>query len=277
MRSFIADDGETIHVRVTGHGPPVVLVHQWAADHTVWGEIPLALSGEFTVYCWDARGHGSHPRTPEVFPPLVGRMARDLRNLIEFFRLDRPLVVGHSMGALTLWEFIGRYGCGRLGKVCFIDQSPRLLTDEQWQFGIYGDFSSQRNAAFIDSMRRDFPETVLRLVADGKNPRATMQYQSQSRGMQKLREALAKLDSEPLITCWESLLEADYRAVLPEISIPTLLIYGSLSNYYSAETANWVNQAIPGSVLYFYDNADHSPHQAYPERFVHDLRVFAHN
>ena len=33
------------------------------------------------------------------------------------------------MGALTLWQYIRDFGTGRLARLCFIDQSPKLLTD----------------------------------------------------------------------------------------------------------------------------------------------------
>jgi non-heme chloroperoxidase len=39
------------------------------------------------------------------------------------------------MGALTLWTYIARYGCGMLGSIGVIDQSPRLITDADWQLG----------------------------------------------------------------------------------------------------------------------------------------------
>ncbi|MBI1205670.1 MAG: alpha/beta fold hydrolase [Azospirillum sp.] len=273
MKSFTTDDGELIPVFVRGSGPPVVLLHQWAADHLAWGDIPQALARDFTVYAWDARGHGRRPRCGHELP-TVARMARDLAQLINHFHLVEPAVVGHSMGALTLWQFIAERGTASLGGLCFIDQSPCLVTGPDWPFGIYGDFSSARNAAFLADLQADFAETVLRLVADGLNLRARLQYEKNSRGIQHLRVKLSRLDTAWVTATWRSLAEADYRPVLARIDRPTLLIYGAESNYYGAETAAWVHRAIAGSVLHLYEGADHSPHLARRDRFLRDLREF---
>jgi pimeloyl-ACP methyl ester carboxylesterase len=94
-------------------------------------------------------------------------MARDLQNLLDHYRLDQAVVAGHSMGALTLWQYLRDFGDSRLALV-FIDQSPaphrrRLATASTA-------ISTGRNAAFIDELETDFAEAVLRLVAFGHNP-----------------------------------------------------------------------------------------------------------
>lgn len=274
VEHFIADDGEAIHVHVSGSGPPIVLMHEWASAHGVWSPVAERLVDRFTVYRWDARGHGKHP--PRVAaPPTVGRMAADLGQLIDHFGLERPVVVGHSMGALTLWDYIGREGCGRLGRIVVVDQSPKLCTGGGWDLGIYGDWPAERDRAFIASMRREFVETVMRLVAYGKNARARDRYEAGSKGMQRLRAYLQTLDPAPLIAIWESLADADYRPVLGTISVPTLLVYGADSNYYGVETGLFVRRSTPGSRLIVYEGADHSPHLAHPARFAAEVTEFA--
>ena len=81
-------------------------------------------------------------RPPPGRPVSVERMADDLHDLLDHFRLERPVIVGHSMGALTFWAYIARHGCGRLDRIGVIDQSPRLITDADWRLGIYGDWSA---------------------------------------------------------------------------------------------------------------------------------------
>ncbi|CAK0779752.1 hypothetical protein CCP2SC5_950017 [Azospirillaceae bacterium] len=87
----------------------------------------------------------------------VKRMATDLQCLLTHFRINQPIVIGHSMGALTLWQYIADYGCDAIKCLGIIDQSPRLITDSSWGLGIYGEFSAERNQAFIESLHRDFP------------------------------------------------------------------------------------------------------------------------
>lgn len=271
---FVADDGERIHVWVSGEGPPMVLLHEWASSHAIWESLVGGLDGHFTVYRWDARGHGGHSSSGAE-PPAVGRMAKDLAGLIEHFDMRRPVVVGHSMGALTLWEYIGRYGCGQLSKVCIVDQSPCVVTGDRWTLGIYGDWPRERDAAFVADLETDFAETVIGLISFGKNQRARERYESGSSGVQRLRNYLQGLDARPLIEIWKSLAAADYRPVLPSIDVPALLVYGSASNYYGVETGEYVRRSIPRARLVVYEGADHSPHIARPQLFVTDLLRFA--
>ena len=274
LTPFTTRDGETIHVRITGDGPPIVLLHEWAGDSHLWTPIADRLAHRFTVYAWDARGHGGHP-SDAVEAATVDRMADDLKELIERFVLVEPVVVGHSMGALTLWAHVLRHGCRHFGRMCILDQSPKLVTDEAWSLGIYGDFTAADNARLVSHMRRDFPGAVLHLVGHGRNPKARDAYARHSRGMQRLHERMSSLKPEPLIETWESLTATDFRPALPRISVPTLLIYGEASNYYGPEVGAYVHSKIAGSRLLIYEHADHAPHLNRPEHFLEDLTAFA--
>lgn len=273
MSHFFADDGEKIHVQVSGDGTPIVMLHGWTSNHQEWFPFLATLNRHHRIYRWDARSHGGHePLTATA--PTVQRMAADFRNLLDHFHLDQVCAVGHSMGALTLWQYIQDHGCANLSKVCFIDQSPKLLTDPSWEHGIYGDFPAERAESFATSLAGDFAEGVLRLTAFGLNERARQKYDQNAPGWQKSRATLRALNPGPLIRCWESLTAADYRTVLEQIRIPAMLVYGGESNFYRTETAHYVASKIPNAVLHIYEGTDHSPHQWQRERFVKDLIEF---
>lgn len=273
MDSFCADDGEKIHLKISGNGPPLVLLHGWTSTHRDWNPFLAALEAHHRVFRWDARGHGGHPLVTQSIPSAP-RMARDLHNLLDHYGLEKAVVAGHSMGALTLWQYLRDFGEERLSHLVIIDQSPRLLTDDTWKNGIYGDFDHHRNAAFIDALERDFAEALLRLVAFGHNARARAAYLDNTAGMASARQRLQSLVPRPLIDCWTSLSAADYRDVLATVTLPTLLVYGGASNFYSTATARYVRDSIPGARLHIYDDVDHAPHLWERERFVRDVLDF---
>lgn len=273
MDSFCADDGEKIHLKISGNGPPLVLLHGWTSTHRDWNPFLTAFEARHRVFRWDARGHGGHPLVTRSIPSAP-RMARDLHNLLDHYGLEKAVVAGHSMGALTLWQYLRDFGEERLSHLVIIDQSPRLLTDDNWKNGIYGDFDHHQNAAFIDALERDFAEALLRLVAFGHNARARAAYLDNTAGMVSARQRLQSLVPRPLIDCWASLSAADYRDVLATITLPTLLVYGGASNFYSTATARYVRDSIPGARLHIYDDVDHAPHLWERERFVRDVLDF---
>lgn len=273
MTHFLADDGEKIHVRISGEGSPLILLHGWTSSSQEWFPFMAELESRHRVYRWDARGHGGHALAhPDS--ATVERMARDLRNLIDRYGIENATAVGHSMGALTLWQYLRDHATHGLGKLCLIDQSPRLLTSDDWEHGIYGNFRGDRNNELVSWLREDFAEGVLKLTANGLNERANEKYRQNAGGWERSRAALRAQNPEPLINCWLSLTAADYRDVLAGIPLPTLLVYGGESNFYHASTAHYVADKIPNAVLRIYEGTDHSPHQWQRERFVRELIEF---
>ncbi len=273
LQSFPASDGESIHVTIIGTGRPVIFLHGWTSNHREWLPYAEAIADTHRCYCWDARAHGGHELQTD-HPPTVQRMAGDLQDLLDHFHLERAIVLGHSMGALTTWEYVRQFGCARLEKLVLVDQSPKVMTDGQWTDGIYGDFSHDLNDEFIRRLETNFSDAVLRLAAEGYNARAREAYANNSRGYQKIGEYLATLKPGPLIDIWKSLSLTDYRDVLPKITVPTLLVHGDESNFYSLQVADYVSRQIPDAKLHIYEQTDHSPHLWQKERFVADLRAF---
>jgi pimeloyl-ACP methyl ester carboxylesterase len=273
MSHFFADDGAKIHLKIAGEGSPIVMLHGWTASHKEWNPFLDLLTPWHQVYRWDARGHGGHPLGDKT-APTAQRMAKDLANLLEHYQLDNVTVAGHSMGALTLWQYIRDFGTERISKVCFIDQSPKLLTDDTWQHGIYGNFDTQKAKQLATWLEEDFAEAVLKLTAFGLNQRARQKYLDDASGWERSRTMLKAQDPTPLIACWHSLTAADYRDVLKKIDIPAMLIYGGESNFYRVETAHHVANQIPDAILHIYEGTDHSPHQWCRERFAKDLMQF---
>ena len=109
------------------------------------------------------------------------------------------------------------------------------------------------------------------MAALGLNDKARETYLRNSAGWRAVREAMRHINPKPAIAIWKSLVATDYRDVLATINLPTLLAYGTASNFYTAETARYVAAQIPQARLSFYQGADHSPHLAEPERFAAEL------
>lgn len=273
MHHFFADDGAKIHLKISGQGTPVVMLHGWTSSHQEWFPFLDALNPLHQVYRWDARGHGGHPLGDKA-APTAQRMAKDLSDLLNHYQLENITVVGHSMGALTLWQYIRDFGSERIDKVCFIDQSPKLVTDGSWPHGIYRNFDKQKAEQMAGWLEDDFAEAVLKLTAFGLNQRAREKYISNASGWARSRAMLKAQNPQPLIACWHSLTAADYRDVLNKIDIPAMLVYGAESNFYRVEAAQYVANQIPDAILHIYEGTDHSPHQWSRERFTKDLIKF---
>jgi pimeloyl-ACP methyl ester carboxylesterase len=270
---FVASDGEAIHYHRTGTGSPLLFLHGWTSNHREWLPFADALSDRHTCICWDARGHGGHPVRGES-TNSVQRMARDLHELLERLGPEPAALLGHSMGALTIWEYVREHGCDRIDRLALVDQSPKLLTDDDWRHGIYGNFPGHRSDGFLARLEDDFANAVLALIGESNNPRARAAHEADDPSLGRIRDYLQRLEPGPLIDVWKSLTLADYRDVLPEITVPTLLVHGDASHFYSVELAEYVRGAIPDARLHVYEGTDHSPHLWQRDRFLEDLKIF---
>lgn len=95
----IANGIKTCYTRTGGDKPPLLMAHGASDNGLCWTRVSKVLQPDHDVIMYDARGHGLSddglgPRTRED-------MARDAAELIEVLRLDRPGMMGHSMGAAT--------------------------------------------------------------------------------------------------------------------------------------------------------------------------------
>jgi pimeloyl-ACP methyl ester carboxylesterase len=93
-------DGTSIAYERRGHGPPLVMVHGSAGDHTRWGGIVSALAERFTLYMMDRRGRG---RSGDGAEYAIEREFEDVVALLH--ATDAPAcLLGHSYGALCSLE-----------------------------------------------------------------------------------------------------------------------------------------------------------------------------
>ncbi|MCW8885400.1 MAG: alpha/beta hydrolase [Motiliproteus sp.] len=274
MANLTTSDGTNIEYLIhgeSGNAATVIFLHGWCSNGFEWLPYARELPSAFRSLCWNARGHGLIKVSDDCDMSL-SRMADDLQELILKEAPEGAIILGHSMGALTLWRYIERYGCNRLQGLCILDQTPKLVTDDDWSLGVYGNFDQERNERFCQHLTDDFTETVVGLIyATFDGGSGTIPDNSY---VKRLREYLSSLRGEKLLQCWQSLTEADLRGALAKIQVPTMLIYGDRSQFYSPEVARWVHTHIDASQLIRYSEADHSPHAGAKTRFVADFNGF---
>ena len=261
-------------VHTEGEGPPIVLMHGFASSHLEWMGLKSSLATQFACIAWDAHGHGEHPVASAS--PGIGDLARDLSSVISALAPRKPVVVGHSLGALTILEFVRRFGQDALGGVVLLDQSPRILTGPDWRLGIYSDFSPGENIVFENQLRRDPTEAYLHLLACGFNARAQAEYEANAASVQRLRHRLRRSHAALMLPLWKSIAHKDYRDEVATLRVPLMAVLGGASNLYDAvRLSRWYADAAPHAQVLRYDGADHAPHLAAPARFARDLAAFA--
>ena len=91
----------------SGAGSPVILLHGGLGSGEMFGPVLPALTAQHEIILVDLQGHG---RTADVDRPLdVRTMADDIAALIDHLGLDRPDVVGYSLGGGVAWQVAFRH------------------------------------------------------------------------------------------------------------------------------------------------------------------------
>ena len=68
----------------------------------------------------------------------MARHGRDLGELLAHLDLEDAVVVGASMGGNTLWAYVDQFGPARLRGAVIVDQTPKMLNADGWEYGFYG-------------------------------------------------------------------------------------------------------------------------------------------
>jgi pimeloyl-ACP methyl ester carboxylesterase len=123
---FVSHDGLPIAYRVSGRGRPVVLIHGYTVTSTVnfathygfaddGGLEPTAgptvesalLDAGFQVVLYDLRGHGRSAKPHDPGRYAMDAHVGDVQALVEHLSLDRPAVVGYSLGSMIAGRLLG--------------------------------------------------------------------------------------------------------------------------------------------------------------------------
>jgi len=260
LRHFTASDGARIAYSDEGEGRPLVLLHGLMADSGFF-ERQHALADAFRVIAMDLRGHGESPAGP--VPPTIARLAEDVTGLARALELEGAVGVGWSLGAAVLWRVLAGPVSPKFAGAVVVDMTPRVLNDQDWDLGLSRETCEARSQAIRD----DFPAFA---AAAGQAI-----FASPGPEADRAAQAFAANDADAIGALWESLVEEDFRPLLPSIRQPTLVVHGAQSHLYGADTAGHLVAALPRARAVTFDRSGHAPHLEQPELFNATLREFA--
>jgi pimeloyl-ACP methyl ester carboxylesterase len=248
-----------IAYRRIGQGPPLVLLHGGLSDSREWCRQLEALSGDYDIVAWDAPGCGDSSDPPETFG--LGGYAGCLAGFIGALELERPHVVGLSFGAGLALELYRRHPDLPASLVLasayagWAGSLPPEVVEERLR-----DIRRQADLPPDEVVAEWMPTLFARAVpADVVEELAAIMRDFHPAGMRAMANAFAA---------------ADLRDVLPQIEVPTLLLYGREDERASRDVALELHASIPTSRLVWLEGAGHQSNMEAPERFSAELREF---
>jgi pimeloyl-ACP methyl ester carboxylesterase len=114
---------DRIVVEARGEGPDVILIPGLASTSAVWARTASALEGRYRVHLVTVRGFGDVPPGGNGEGLIGGPAATEIRRYIAEQGLERPALIGHSMGGQIALRVAADAG-PRVGRVMVVDAAP---------------------------------------------------------------------------------------------------------------------------------------------------------
>ncbi len=114
-----------LHAEAVGSGPPLLILHGLFGSSGNWRGIARELAATHSVFSVDLRNHGASPWADSMH---YVEMADDVLQLADRLGLDRPAVMGHSMGGKTAMAMALREPA-RVGRLVVVDIAPVPYAD----------------------------------------------------------------------------------------------------------------------------------------------------
>lgn len=260
MATAQATDGTTIRFDEygAGDGPSVVLVHGITENSSSWTPVTERLARDHHVVTLDLRGHGASG-TAERYD--LEAMASDVAAVVTHLGLDRPHLVGHSLGGIV----VSAAGASLpVSSVVNVDQSLQLAS-----------FKDQL-MPFAEQLR---DPTAFPLVIEGLF--AMMAGDKISPAEVERVNALRRPDQQVVLGVWELILTMEVDEIAAIVDAALAGYHGAGVSYLSLfgidpgpDYANWLSGHIAESTSEVWRDHGHYPHLVDPDRFVSLLHDF---
>lgn len=237
-----------------GEAPPLVLLHGIGSRGVSWWPVLDELAAEYRLVVLDLRGHGASAAPPAGY--LLPDYAADLSALIEALGLDRPRLLGHSLGGLVALEW-ATLQPDRAVAIA-VEDSP--LRSEP---GILETFDGWQRLAALP------PEQV---VAYYRSEHPTWSEEECRRRAESITATAPAVFAELRAETAARLLTGrpDRFAELAAIRSPTLLVRGdpAIGGMVSDEDAGRFRRVVPGGSVRRVPGAGHAIHREQPAAFL---------
>ena len=229
-----------IHYEDHGAGQPVVLIHGYPLSGRAWDkQVPALLEAGYRVITYDRRGFGQSSQ------PVTGydynTFAADLSMLMERLDLHDAVLVGHSMGTGEVTRYLSRYGSARVAKGVLVSPIPPFLL----QTADNPDGVPQALFdGFAAAAQADTPAWMKGFLDNFYNVdtlRGTLVSDQAWQASWNLAVTASATAAVACIATWTT----DFRADLPEIDVPILVIHGDADQVLPLDKTG---QRLPGLI-----------------------------
>ena len=272
MSYYTLKNGEKLYYEELGQGrDTLIMMHGWTSSHEIYEKPAEVLKKDARVIIYDHRGHGKSKgaNSPD---PTMETLAGDLNELIHGLSLSNITLLGWSMGAGVVLNYVRLYGCDDLKQIILCDMTPKQLNDEEWKLGLYqGRYTKE-------DMEKDAGKDFYKLYKEfaiGAIPKL-----AKIPGFllkRPLKKKLAECDESVLKSLARSMKLQDNRPSVEEITVPVTYFYADPGSLFSPKLADWYREHVPTAYQAVrFPESTHMLVSDFPEKFAEEVSAVVH-
>jgi non-heme chloroperoxidase len=236
-------------------GIPVILLHGFTDSWHSYEMILPLLPEKLHVYALTLRGHGNSSKPKEGYQPED--FSKDIAVFIKQLAINKPVIVGHSMGSTIAQHFAVNYANLTRGIVLaasFADYNSTAVSDFKFMID---QLTDPIDPAFAEGFQRGtavrpVPEPMMKTFIEETSRVPAYVWKSVAAG-------------------WAS---SNFAKPLQSYKKPALIIWGNKDGFCRREDQELLLSSIKRSSLKIYEGTGHAVHWEEPTRFANDLLQF---
>jgi 3-oxoadipate enol-lactonase len=242
----------TIAYERRGKGTPLVLLHGYPLDHTIWEPVVPLLENDFDLILPDLRGFGESDLSASTYG--MADLATDIAGLLNALDMWQAAIAGHSMGGYAALAFARAYPQRVLGLGLVASQ---VLAD-----------TPEKKAG-----RYQEAEAILAKGVQGVAEDMSVKLTPDAKLQARLKAVILRQRPEGLAGALRAMAErSDSSMLLPGSVFPIVLIHGLVDILIPVDRARSVKAAMPTAHLAEIPGAGHMPMMEAPQATAEALK-----
>ena len=137
---------------------PALAFHGFALNSHSWDEVAPRLRDRLRLLAFDQRGHGLSDRAQEMSDYNRDSMVSDIAQIIATLKLERPVIIGHSMGGINALTFAARYP-DQVRALVLADVGPQIAAAgaSEVQRFVSGPYELESLDAWVEHTHKYYP------------------------------------------------------------------------------------------------------------------------
>jgi pimeloyl-ACP methyl ester carboxylesterase len=259
MATFKTNDQVELYYEVKGQGKPLLMIPGWTCTTQFFNKNSDVLAEKFQVILMDYRGHGESEKV--MHSHRISRYAMDVKELLDHLDVNDVTILGWSMGVAILWSYLELFGKHRVSKLICVEQAPLQYTGPDWAWGQNGCYDVEmfiRTCCAIESDPRGAAEGL----AYG-----CLYHEPTPEVVKYIADEISKCPPYVRIEIMRDHTNLDWRDLLPELDIKTLVCVARNSAVFDWQGSAYVGETIPGAQTEFFEDSGHMLFWEEPEKF----------